>query len=149
MSAAARAVGRARVPALAAPTRSFVVMPSDPPQADPLLPTRLSVCRHLDRVRLMALRALTAGRRTRPSGGDDPLLLDVERLARALVQILVNHAPRDGSPYCPACSAAGSPCPWPCATWHIGHRELYAPPDLPEATGGPTDGGRSWFNVPR
>jgi hypothetical protein len=60
--------------------------------------------------------------RGRARDADDQTLLayardDVSMLAYALSECLTIHEPRDGSPYCPQCSAHGGRVIWPCPVW--------------------------------
>jgi hypothetical protein len=42
---------------------------------------------------------------------------DLSTLALALSELLAPHEPRDGSPWCPQCSAGNSRVLWPCPVW--------------------------------
>lgn len=71
--------------------------------------------------------------RTRAREADDMTLLgyvrdDVAALTGALADCLGTHEPRDGSPYCPACSADGVRVPWPCRVWDRAEVNLRALP---------------------
>lgn len=71
--------------------------------------------------------------RNRARDADDVVLLayareDVTVLSGALAECLGMHEPRDGSPYCPACSAHGGRVPWPCRVWQRAEIALRALP---------------------
>ena len=67
------------------------------------------------------LHRLREARRRSRDADDNTLLAyardDVSVMVYALSECLGGHEPRDGSPYCPQCSAQNSRVVWPCPVW--------------------------------
>jgi hypothetical protein len=42
---------------------------------------------------------------------------DLTALSLALSEFVAQHEPRDGSPWCPQCSAGSARVLWPCPVW--------------------------------